>query len=410
MKKFFYALILMAFVFAGFNSFAGGLPEDDNDMKREMASTQNELDKQRQRADDLEKKLDDLNSRLNDVAAKEPVERVVKTESNIEELPIHGYIATTYSEVDLDAYPGSFDQEVLGFTYDYTLDDNYKVFANIEYLHGSEIAVDLDEVYGVGEINIVEALIEWSAIEDKMAFSFGKFCTPFNTWCARENPASTISIYSPILVDSGITPATMTGIREAGKISLGNIALIQAIAVGNGKGLRQDSLDGNTDKALSARLGLEIPVGTDENNALEVGTSGFVGRDDSDGNDYQQKAWGLDGILDIGSVTLRSEATKSRINVDDFIPGMEEGHIWQDSWFIQASYNFLEKWDTFYRHDVADLDTRVINDGDMRINSLGLSYRPIQQVIFKTQYDRIQTDEDAIGAYEVASAQVAADF
>ena len=398
-------LSVLATVGISLSVVAGGLPEDNrnDDMARELAKSQNALDKEKNRNDALEQKVNDLSNKVNELAAKEPV----KAEPC--ELPIHGYIATSYADVDLDGVPGTFDQEVVDLNFTYKLNDTFLAYADIAYLDGSEISVDNGSVEGTGDVEVYEAWLDTRLAGDMLVMKIGKFYTPFGQWMPNEIPTTTLSVFDPILVNWSIVPSATTGIQEYGTFELGDIKLTQAVYVGNGKSYYPHSDDQDTNKALGSRIGVIVPFGDKETDGLNAGISGYIGRDSSDENDYQEKAYGLDTRLDLFDVTLRFETIKSRTNVDEFSPG-EEGHIWRFAWFGQASYNFLEKYDVFYRHDVGDQDYRYIDSGDIRINSCGLSFRPIKPVVFKFEYDHYNVDEDALGNYNVYSGQAAVQF
>lgn len=384
---------------------AGGLPEDNknDDMARELAKAQNDLEKQKDKNDSLEQKVNDLSNKFNELAAKEPA----KAEPF--ELPIHGYIATSYADPDIDGVPGTFDQEVVDLNFTYKLDETFLAYADIAYLDGSEISVDNGSVEGTGDVQIYEAWLDTRLAGDMLVLKIGKFFTPFGVWLPTEIPTTTHSVFDPILVNWSIVPASTTGIQEYGTYEVGSIKLTQAVYVGNGKSYYPHSNDQDTDKALGSRIGVIVPFGSKETDGLQAGISGYVGRDSSDNNDYQEKAFGLDTRLDLFDFTLRLETIKSRTNVDDFAPG-EEGHIWRFAWFGQLSYNFLEKYDVFYRHDVGDQDYRYIDSGDIRINSCGMAFRPIKPVVFKLEYDHYNVDEEALGNYNVYSGQAAVQF
>ena len=399
-------LSVLATVGISLSVVAGGLPEDNrnDDLARELAKAQNALDKEKNRNDALEQKVDDLTNKVNDLASKEPA----KAEPI--ELPIHGYIATSYADPDIDGVPGTFDQEVVDLNFTFKLNETFTAYADVAYLDGSEVRVDNGSVEGTGDIEIYEAWLDTRLAGDMLVMKIGKFFTPFGVWQPVEIPTTTLSVFNPVLVNWSIVPSSTTGIQEYGTYELGDIKLTQAVYVGNGKSYYPHSDDQDTNKALGSRIGLIVPFGSKDSDGFQAGINGYIGRDSTDDNDYQEKAFGLDSRLDLFDVTLRFETIKSRTNADDFVPGIEEGHIWRFAWFGQLSYNFLEKYDVYYRHDVGDEDYRYIDSGDIRVNSYGMSYRPIKPVVFKLEYDRYNVDEEALGNYNVYSGQVAVQF
>ena len=81
----------------------------------------------------------------------------------------------------------------------------------------------------------------------------------------------------------------------------------------------------------------------------------------------------------------------------------------KDVWYIQASYNFYEKYDAYIRYDKENTyNTPYTNTNDAEITAIGLNYKPIPVVSFKIEYDFYDTD--LTGTYEVIAGSVAVDF
>jgi hypothetical protein len=393
------------------HAFAGGLP-GDGDLQRELARTQNELEDQKRRAEDLERQVDDLNSRVSDMAMREPrvVERPASSSMfDTEDWPVHGYFSGIYADPDLVGYEGAFDQETVNFFFRYPLDERFLFYADIGFAHGADVSVDLGQVEGTGDLTVVEAWLEWKALEDGLlSFRFGKYYTPFGQWAPTEIDPTTVSVFDPLLVRWSIAPLTSTGIQEVGTVRLGGIELSHTFYIGNGKTFRPHSGDENSNKAVGTRIGVRIPLGDGEESGIGFGMSGYMGRDDRDGFDYQENIYGFDGRVDFGPFTLRGETVKSRVNADDGLGN--DAHVWSFAWFTQASYRFLERFEAFYRYDSGDDDFRFEDSGDIRINSYGLAFRPIEPVVFKTEFDRYSVDDETLGDYDVISGQVAVLF
>ena len=409
-SKFFVALMLVAFFMN--LGFAGGLPEDD-DLTRELAKAQNELEDQKNKADDLQDQVNVLRNTVDELAAREPsvIEKTITTLGSGSS-PINLYADSIYADSDALTSNGTFDQQAINITYTYKHEDSFVFYGDIGFYNGADVTVDMGEADGTGDFQVVEAWLDWRAIEDKLVLKFGKFFTPFGQWMPNEIAHSTVSVFNPLLVDWSIVPSETTGIQEYGMYDLGAIKLSQAFYVGNGKSSRPHSRDDNADKVFGGRLGVMLPFG-DENSCV-VGVSGYVGRDDRDGNDYQEKVFGLDARVDLGPVIFRAETIKSRVNADPILT-TDEGHIWKAAWFTQVSYNFLEKFEVFYRHDFGDDNFREDNAGDIQIDSIGLSYRPVVPVVFKIEFDRYDVDDENVvdsnlDEYDITSAQVAVKF
>jgi len=410
LSKFLVSLVMVAFFMN--LGFAGGLPEDD-DLTRELAKTQNELEDQRNKANGLQDQLDVLRSTVDELATREPsvIEKTITTLGSGSS-PINLYADSIYVDSDALTSNGTFSQQAINIGYSYEHEDSFAFYGDVGFYNGADASIDRGESDGTGDFHVVEVWLDWKAIEDKLVFKFGKFLTPFGQWMPNEIAHSTVSVFSPLLVDWSIVPAETTGMQVYGMYDLGAVKLSQAFYVGNGKSSRPHSQDDNADKVFGGRLGVILPFGDED--ACTVGVSGYVGRDDRDGNDYQEKVFGLDLRVDLGPVILRTETIKSRINADP-VSTTDEGHVWKSAWFAQVSYNFLEKFEVFYRYDFGDNNYKEDDAGDININSFGLSYRPAEPVVFKVEFDRYDVDDEnvadsALGKYEVTSAQVAVKF
>lgn len=399
-------LMVLSMVFP-YPLYAGGYPTDDG-MERELAKTQHELDKEKKRGEGLESKVRDLENRLSDLENREPAETSSNTSyrssSWLDELPIHGYFSASYADSSSDSANGTFDQETLHIFLDYNLSETFRFFADFGFTHGAEVFVDGSDVDGVGDITVDEAYLEWKAYDENFKFKFGKFFTPFGTWTPNEYPYTTVSIWNPILVRWAYHSATTTGIALTGAFDFEAFLINHAFYIGNGKGDRPHSLDGNADKVVGSRLGLRIPFGGEEN-GVEFGINGQVGRESFSNSDFQEKVYGYDVRIDLHPFTVRAETSKSRSNDD-------VRHIWRDAWFAQAEYHFLEKWTVFYRFDEADDNTWFTDAGDLKVDTVGVAFRPIEPVIFKVSYEtyEVGADDDSFDNYHVVGAQVALHF
>ncbi|MBN2145249.1 MAG: hypothetical protein JW774_11560 [Candidatus Aureabacteria bacterium] len=447
MKRMKWLLIaLLTLSMSGF-SFAGGYgpdntrPNDDDD--RELARALNDLDRQRAKTDDLEKKVDDLTTRLSEISSKEP--RSAEMDYLDESFPIHGYFTALYSDSSYPQADQTFDQETVNIWYTYQLNETFNFHGDVAFKHGAEISVDNSYVQGVGDLDVVEAWLDTRLIEDKLVLRCGKFYTPFGDWAPHVRPYMSSSIFDPLLVRWSIPTLTNTGIQEYGKIDTGIGILSQCIYVGNGKGYSPHSMDENSNKNLGGRIGLECSLPW-EQSSVTFGVNGYIGRDsriffagqgqysvvvvDATGNvigsyavgypeyvtqtDYEEKIWGLDLKVKILDFTLKAETVKSRNNAI-------VGHVWKDAWFLQGAYRFLDKFEVYYRHDFGNDDFRYEDSGDIKIDSVGIAYWPIEAVVFKAgidyydigatlpyylTLDEVKDDTN----YHVASAQVAVKF
>ncbi|MBN1521228.1 MAG: hypothetical protein JW928_01740 [Candidatus Aureabacteria bacterium] len=375
--------------------FAGG-DEDTSDVEKAL---EDQIYKTRDLEDkvaDLERQLDDLKNRPPQIVKEERV--VEKEGERAFELPIHGFFNVNYADANYPGSEGGYDQENFNIIFDYIIDENFHFLGEIGTRHGEEVDVDLNAVQGVGEVNVVQAWLDWK-FSDAAILKFGKFLTPYGNWnVPLHSPAVYLSIWEPILVRRDLFPRAVTGIQFYGKKAMGNVDLLYNLYTGNGVGWRPHSEDDNTNKGVGGRLGILssfMSAGT-----LEVGASGYAGRDGTlDNEDHD--TLGIDALINVYPFQLRGEFARSNYN----IPVMD----WtRDAWYIQASYNFLEKYDAYLRYDKEDTDTSPFAIDDMEVTAVGLNYKPIPVVAFKVEYDLY--DSDSTGSYEVIAGSVAVEF
>ena len=59
--------------------------------------------------------------------------------------------------------------------------------------------------------------------------------------------------------------------------------------------------------------------------------------------------------------------------------------------YLQPSYRFNERWATFYRYDLLNVN----GDGEKQEHTLGLNYRPLTDVSLKLEYFHSRQPQDA---------------
>jgi hypothetical protein len=387
-------------------TFAGGLAADNvlnDDLQRELAKTQNDLDKQKAKTDDLEARVNDLSNRLE--APKE-----TGAPASPLECPIHGYFVGNYADASGDGANGSFDQATLHLYLDYPLSETFIFHGDLGFNHDTELSIEslgdessftLDSEQSV-DVEVTEAWLDWKAADKHLIFKFGKFYTPFGVWTPKERPYMTPSVWDPLLTRLALHSRTTTGIQAYGVCEKGSFECSHAVYIGNGHGTLPSSQDDNTNKVLGGRWGLDFNIDKENGEGVGVGINGQIERDGFDVDDSERKTWGFDAKASLANFTLRAETTKSRLNNLD--------HLWSKAWFWQASYRFLEKFEVYYRQDDADENTRLQDAGDLAIHSVGIAYWPIEQVVFKTAFDTVKIENREHDDYNVVGLQTAVRF
>lgn len=408
MKKLIRNFLILALILAPATPvFAGGDEEQSNRVEELEKALEDQMYKTRE----LEDKLEDLKRQLEELKNRPP--QIIREEKVIEktekepkeskaqpmELPIHGFFNVNYADPNYEGYNGTYDQEKFNLIFNYQLDENFKFYGEIGTKHGEEIDVDLTSVEGVGDVDVVQAWLDWKINED-LTLKFGKYLTPYGNWnIPLHSPAVYLSIWEPLLVKRDVFPKTVTGIQAYGKKELANFDVVYTLYTGNGKGWRPHSEDDNTNKCVGTRVGIIAPffkLGT-----IELGVSGFVGRDGTI-DDEDQDVIAFDGLIKAYPVEIRGEFATSDYD-------LATADYEKDIWYVQASYNFLEKYDAYIRYDKENTyNTPYTNIDDYEITSIGINYKPIPVVAFKVEYDFYDTD--LLGTYEVIAGSVAVDF
>ncbi len=389
-------------------TFGGGLGSDNrpnDDLQHELAKTQNDLDKQKAKTDELEKKVNDLANRLE--TEKEP-EKVTAAPASLE-FPIHGYFVGNYVDSSQKEVNGTFDQATLHLYLDYPLSETFIFHGDVGFNHGAEFSIDSigTDVTGTGDVDVTEAWLDWKAANEHLILKFGKFYTPFGVWTPKERPYMTPSVWDPLLTRWALHSRTTTGIQAYGVCDPEFMQCSYALYVGNGHGERPQSQDDNTDKVLGGRLGIDFNITKEENDKVGLGISGQTERDGLSLDNFQRKTWGFDAKISLANFTLRGETSKSRLN--------EPFHLLSNVWFGQLSYRFFEKFEVYYRYDDAYDNTRPQNETiesvtEEVIQSGGVAYWPIEQVVFKTGYSRVEIQNKNDDDYRVVDFQTAVRF
>ncbi|MCK5706881.1 MAG: hypothetical protein KAI43_04450 [Candidatus Aureabacteria bacterium] len=395
-KNFLLSLIMIVALMPATFVFAGG--DDTGDGEELKGALEDEIYKRQNLEDkvaDLENQINDLKNRPAQIIEKETV---VKEGGGDYTLPIHGFFNVNYADPNYPGREGTFDQENFNIYLDYVLDENFKFFGEIGTRHGEEIDVDLTSVNGVGEVNIVRAWLDWKK-SDALILKFGKFLTPYGKWNLEHSPAVYLSIWDPLLIRRDLFPKSVTGVQLYGTRPLGAADLIYNVYLGNGKGWRAHSADDNTNKGIGTRIALLtnfFSAGT-----IEFGFNGYTGRDGTL-NDEDENVLGYDFMINAYPIQLRGEYAKSEAKI--------AATDWErKAWFIQTSYNFLEKYDAYLRYDKEeDSDVALATENETSITSFGINYKPIPKVAFKLEYDI--HDPHVIGTYEVIAASCAVAF
>jgi len=321
---------------------------------------------------------------------------------------------------------GYFDLEFTDFRHKNSTFDNHHVVLTISsWIHERIFFnTEIEYEHGGAELGIEQAWLDF-LIHDAINFRGGVLLIPFGRLNALHDSDLRDLTLRPIATTL-ITPTTWseTGVALYGSFFLGGVTLnYQAcltngltgdLTVKNGTRDARPSLesDNNSDKSYSARLEAVAWEGK-----LVIGASAYGGRFDDKG-DATMFMYGADLTLAIplaepggwisGPLEIRAEAARFTADPSLDSSGAPTPHRGIGG-FVQASFHFFPPFlkETFLGKDfdnptftlvalwdAAEIDApEAAHNNHQRRLSFGLNYRPIEQVAFKVEYIKENSDE-----------------
>ncbi len=301
-------------------------------------------------------------------------------------LKIYGYfdVEIEVSNKDAAGKIWTFDQHHLNIVTIYRVDEQFRVFSEIEWEHGPSHKVDET----TGKIYLAKAFVEYKN-SDAFRVRVGKFLSPFGIYNERHDATPTFistklphSVYGEHELSTGakgrLYSKFSTGIQALGSLYASGWEGKYQLYLSNGRGANPYEKDDNPNKGIGARLVISAPI-----EDLRLGTSYYADRNGKVGN-TRQSALGFDAELDYLNFHLESEMVFHEIGLTD-TPGMSNGDFRHGfGYYVLAAYTILDKLTPFSRYESHDHD---IDEGevDENLGMIGINYSITPRVYLKNE-------------------------
>jgi hypothetical protein len=319
-------------------------------------------------------------------------------------LAIGGYMGHEFEWVEDGG--NTFDQHRFVPFITSTLGDRIRVSSEIEFEHGGLVKGGGDSD---GEIKLEYAVIDYR-LRDALSFRAGLLLAPLGLFnLLHDSPLNDLTA-RPV-VDRQLIPSTLSesgmgffggfypgeesvasyelylvnGFDE-GIITTGETAEDAKLRIRGGRGSQKR--DNNENKAIAGRLGFSPRLG------IDLGLSGHGGSYD-DAGELRLSILALDAKFSRGPIELQGEYVAVSADIDRALhPEAAES---QRGGYAQAAYHFapdaVEAGSIFTlvgRWDWVDYDSDLDGDSEEGL-TLGLNYRPVEDTVFKLDYNRSWT-------------------
>lgn len=287
-----------------------------------------------------------------------------------------GYIDAHYE--DSQASPSTFDIHEIGLFVNAPIGENFKVFSELEFEHGT--AYLSNGTSEEGEIKMARGWLEWT-LADWAKVKFGKNYTPMSLWNLTHAYPLIPSHRYPLMVSNSRVPRAFTGIQLDGILLPKAGEFDYYLGVGNGKGPLPFSTDNNQNKMIFGKIIYLPPLQGKNVGDLHIGIYGLLGRDGST-SDAEESLGGSEFIYKLDPFTLWAEGYRS------WVDPTTEHDFHADGFFVMGIYEFLKKYSAYVRYEENDQKSTAINANanNGRRWVYGLSYRPIPPVVCRIEF------------------------
>jgi hypothetical protein len=128
--------------------------------------------------------------------------------------------------------------------------------------------------YRLGGVSIERANGTWK-INDQLAFTFGRYFTPYGIWNVDHGGPVLIPSAEPFMQTTQVIPQAQTGLQVFGSLPFDSAIFDYALTVSNGRGSMDETADWDNNKALGLRL--RGSLDTADFGAV-LGAYGYMGR------------------------------------------------------------------------------------------------------------------------------------
>ena len=328
---------------------------------------------------------------------------------------------TTYGFFDLEAegsnkdpnnFTHTFDQHHFNVVSIFQLNEQWRIFGEIEWEHG----IGLKAGGGEGQVALERGWIEY-AHTDGFKVKAGKFLPPFGFYNLFHDATPVfLSTFLPAAVYGKHSNTTGSSQRMFSKFGTG-VQVLGTVLAGeagwqldyyayliNGRGPKEGEKDNDKNKGVGGRFMVQSPG---EN--FRAGLSFYQ---DDNGNRMTTSQRSIAADISVGrrfsGLFVEAEAIIPRLeNVDaaDVPNGVFRTGL---GYYVQASYATDVRVTPFARYDFFDPDGDISDDGDSDI-VIGLNYRATSFAFLKGQIQLVSFQDPTISGYEnfIASISIA---
>ena len=326
-------------------------------------------------------------------------------------LKMYGYfdMEVEVSNKDAAGKIWTFDQHHLNIITIYRVDEQFRIFTEIEWEHGPSHKVD--EI--TGKIYLAKAFVEYKN-SDAFRVRVGKFLSPFGIYNERHDATPTfISTklphfgYDKIELSTGVEGRLFskfsTGIQVLGRLYASGWEGKYQLYLSNGRGANPDERDDNPNKGMGARLVISTPI-----EDLRLGTSYYADRNGKIG-DTRQSALGFDAELDYLNFHLESEMIFHENELIDTTGMSSDVFRSGFGYYALAAYTIFDKLTPFARYEFHDHD---VDEGgvDEIQGMIGINYSFTPRVYLKNEVHFHNYIYDAKEMFEMYLASIAVAF
>ena len=299
----------------------------------------------------------------------------------------------TYGIVDVEAEwsdessatkNGTFDIHHFNVVSTFRLDDEWRVFSEVEWEHGPAI----EGSGGSGLIALERAWVEFRASR-ALQIRAGKFLPPFGIYNERHDATPTFlmtflpaAIYGKHGNTTGGSQRLYakfgTGVQVLGSVAFGTWTGSYHVYVSNGRGVNPGGTDDNRNKGLGARVILGSAF-----EGLTLGASFYADRNGL-AADTRQEAYAADVTARVSGFTLEVEGMIPRLETLDPM-GVPSGSFRGGlAYYAQGSYRIGERLTPFGRFERYDPDRSAPDDHERSI-VMGVNLAATGAVFLKSE-------------------------
>ncbi|RMD95959.1 MAG: hypothetical protein D6814_12290 [Calditrichaeota bacterium] len=298
----------------------------------------------------------------------------------------HGYLTfeAEISSKDSVGRRGTFDLHHFNVLGDYLLNQNMRVFGEIEWEHGTDSEAYEPGGTQAGFVRLERAWFEYEPTPG-LKLRFGKFLTPYGIYNEIHDaaPAYDTSILPQSIYGKHMNPFGRNqrfyakfsiGIQLLSKIEIGESFFEFKTLLSNGRGKKPFEQDDNADKGIGFRL-----LGDIQPLQLKIGYSFYTDKNGA-AFDTRQTSHAIDLRFERNRWRWTVELARSSLQTPN---GPHSSRV-ANAGYAELAYH-ISQWQTLIaRYDLFDPDQHLANELE-RDFTLGTSIYLLKQVVVKAE-------------------------